>query len=577
MFIENWQRMALIACLSCCFCLGESQQIAPLQVVYDHIGIKGALAVRMNRSMDRLEESKYQPDNVFLTEEQSGGWPGDTEGRTILALALEAQATHRTPAYLDEIVRRIPGHLNERGYMGPIYKGMANEQQLSGNGWMLRGLCELYAWKKDKQVLEIIRNMARNLFLPAIDKFARYPINPEERRKDIGAESGSIAGLKDGWMLSTDIGCVFIGMEGLIHAYTLLGDQELIAPIEALIGRFLEMDLTAIKAQTHATLTACRGLVRYADYSGRKELVEEAARRFGLYRENGMTENHENYNWFDRYDTWTEPCAIVDSYMLAVQLWQHTMDPMYLEEAENIYFNAICHTQRYNGGFGCDNCPGIATGTQELALHCNEAHWCCTMRGGEGLASAARYTFFTGKRQVFMPFLRTANLNTAMEGKNIQLEMVTDYPFGNNVEIQIGNNDVGTVELLLAAPSWTKGHTVSINGKKAKATRKKGFLAVKGDFRKGDRIAISFSMETHWKNTLNKHNTEKTWRKIAFGPLLLGVSGKGNLSIAPDAQFERLDRTTWSVKGTDVRLKPIYHLMDDRVWTDKDYHKQILF
>ena len=63
-----------------------------------------------------------------------------------------------------------------------------------------------------------------------------------------------------------------------------------------------------------------------------------------------MTENHENYNWFDRFDTWTEPCAIIDSYLLAVQLWEHTMKPEYRDDAELIYYNGICHTQRNNGG-----------------------------------------------------------------------------------------------------------------------------------------------------------------------------------------------------------------------------------
>ena len=65
-------------------------------------------------------------------------------------------------------------------------------------------------------------------------------------------------------MLSTDVGCVFIGMEGLIQAYAVLGDEDLKKPIEILLNRFLQMALTGIKAPTHATLTACRGLLRYA-------------------------------------------------------------------------------------------------------------------------------------------------------------------------------------------------------------------------------------------------------------------------------------------------------------------------
>jgi hypothetical protein len=111
-------------------------------VPYDSQFMQGTLERRICQNMQRLCEEKYQPDHVFLTMEQSGGWPGDTEGRTILALTLDAQALHTTSDNLKEILHRLPSHLNERGYMGPVYPDFIHEQQLSGNGWMLRGLCE---------------------------------------------------------------------------------------------------------------------------------------------------------------------------------------------------------------------------------------------------------------------------------------------------------------------------------------------------------------------------------------------------------------------------------------------------
>lgn len=110
--------------------------------------IKGDLAKRLNQNFNRLEEEKYQPEHVFLTDKESGGWPGDTEGRTILGLVMDARATGRDPKYLQTIIDLLPVHLNAEGYMGDIHPGIMDEQQLSGNGWMLRGLCEYYLWKR---------------------------------------------------------------------------------------------------------------------------------------------------------------------------------------------------------------------------------------------------------------------------------------------------------------------------------------------------------------------------------------------------------------------------------------------
>ncbi|MFR3488372.1 MAG: hypothetical protein ACLTTP_03225 [Alistipes ihumii] len=82
------------------------QALAPAD--FDRVTVGGELRQRIERNFDRLETDYYQPDQVYWTEEQSGGWPGDKEGRTILALVLDARASGRTPLYLDELIRRLP-------------------------------------------------------------------------------------------------------------------------------------------------------------------------------------------------------------------------------------------------------------------------------------------------------------------------------------------------------------------------------------------------------------------------------------------------------------------------------------
>ncbi len=535
----------LVSCLlsGCADCT-----VLPLAVDYEDIAVGGELAERMDANFDRLESERYLPANVFLTEEQSGWWPGDTEGRTILALVLEARASGREPLYLEEIISLIPSHLNEKGYMGTIYEGKMNEQQLSGNGWMLRALCEYYAWKQDAEVLKTIESISSNLFISGKGKYALYPLERTEADGEEGAESGNISKETDNWMLSTDVGCVFIGMEGLIHAYEYVRTPQMAEVIEEMIGRFLEMDLLAIKAQTHATLTACRGLMRYASLSGKNEYADEAEKRWLLYKAHGMTENYENYNWFNRFDTWTEPCAIIDSYMLAVQLWQHTGKAEYRDDAELIYWNAICHTQRHNGGFGCDNCPGEASGPS-LKVSAPEAWWCCTMRGGEGLASAAKYSYWTDGNELYIPFYRESGLK--LDG--LVLKQNTDYPFGNSVEIEVLENTLGGFTLSLPAPQWMKDIRLELNGEEVASESIDGFISLKDDFEAGSILTLTYSLETYRAEVLNRENTAEDQYRMMYGPLLLGRETEGG------------------------ELTPVYHLLDANVWDKDKYSKLILF
>lgn len=155
-----------------------------------------------------------------------------------------------------------------------------------------------------------------------------------------------------------------------------------------MVGRFLQINLIKVRAQTHATLTALRALLRLEAHDPDPAMLAAIELRYKAYREQGMTEEFENYNWFGR-PLWTEPCAIVDSLLVADQLWQATGKPEYLEDAQLIYYNAIAATQHSNGGFGCNTC--VCTHEPILRTHAEEAYWCCTMRGSEGLVHSLQF------------------------------------------------------------------------------------------------------------------------------------------------------------------------------------------
>ncbi|MFR5871632.1 MAG: hypothetical protein ACLUEV_08575 [Alistipes sp.] len=106
---------------------------------FENVTVGGELGDRLSRNFDRMETELYQPEQVYWTEQESGGWPGDKEGRTILALVLDGRASHREPKYLGELIRLLPEHLNAKGYLGSIHEGEVDEQQLSGHGGLLRG------------------------------------------------------------------------------------------------------------------------------------------------------------------------------------------------------------------------------------------------------------------------------------------------------------------------------------------------------------------------------------------------------------------------------------------------------
>ncbi len=432
----------------------------------------GDLGARCALLMGRLEDRNYRPENIFTVEQN--GWPGDWEGRTILALTLLSRATGRTASYLKEIVAKLPGMLNERGYLGPVMPdGVTDEQQLSGHSWLLRGLLEYSFYSGDGAARSMTKGIVEQLYLPAAGRFSSYPARPEERQKG-GAESGTIAGEVRSWRVSTDTGCAFISLDGLSQAYEVLGDGRIYALLSEMFEVFQTIDLMGVSAQTHATLSAARGILRLYSVTGEARFLDAARRVFDLYAARGMTQNYANFNWFSRPE-WTEPCAIIDSFLVAMQLFRHTGEARYADLGRKIFRNGVCRAQRPNGGFGCDTC---LTDGDFLAVHAYEAYWCCTMRGGEGLARAAQYAYFADGDAIVVPYFLTSQARVPAGGGEIAIWQRADGARDGRVRFEIEENTAAReVTLSILMPEWAEnarieGAAYKIDGR---------YLAVRAD------------------------------------------------------------------------------------------------
>ena len=424
-----------------------------------HITLTGELAFRLGRNFSRLEDPMYRAPEIFQADQQ--GWPGDWEGRTMLALCLHEQLSGRKAAFLDDVLEALEARWNEKGYLGEIYPyGVINEQQLAGHNWLLRSFMELYCERQDERDAKRAARIVENLYLPLLGHFLSYPSDPEKRVLK-GDAAGHIAGnTLDGWMLSTDIGCAFISLDALTQYYSLFGGEQIRALICEMIESFKNIDVENCSLQTHATLSALRGVLRFCETEPNAKLQTFAEELFDHYIRHGMTANYANYNWFGR-PYWTEPCAVVDSYMAAMALFRMTKCRKYAVIANRIYYNALLAAQRPNGGFGCDQCSGTAQSGELLQPKADvyEAWWCCSMRGAEGLCSAAANSILTEDGQIWFVHYLPGHFHT----EQADIDVKTNYPHENRVQLSL-RGIRRELQLHLYIPQGTKDVSVQING-----------------------------------------------------------------------------------------------------------------
>ena len=504
----------------------------------------GELHERALANAERLERDVFEPQAMF--ERMAGDkWPGDTEGRLLLGQVLMARTLNRQSRTLDELLALWDNYTNELGYFGPVH-GNLNEQQLSSHGWTLRGLCELHKWRGCDWSLERIKKIVNALALPCKGKYKTYPID-ERDGMALGMHSGESAKERDGWTLSTDFGCAFIFMDGVIQSYGILGGDELRQVCEEMIARYVEIDIIKLGLQTHATLTALRGLARfYQLHPERGDLLAAIVERFDLYLGKGMSESWANHNWFND-PRWTEPCAIVDSLQVARQLWQFTGDVHYRDLIQLIRWNAFAHGQRSNGGFGPDTCVGSSCedggSEHQLRPSVPEAYWCCSMRGAEGLSDLMNHQLVEKDGIIFASLAESCQLHSETYG---EIKIISAYPWQGQWQISVSKTGSIAPTIALAAPAWCTDW--QLNGELVEPEN--GWLFV--DLSADTTCEITCHISIQRQEQLGQEN-QSGWFAWRHGPVMLARNGTD--LIHTTAVPKQTGQQLWTLG--DTKLVPI--------------------
>ncbi len=343
---------------------------------------KNAFQTRVALNAKRMSDSIYQIENIFQPDDYQ--WPGDWEGRALLAFVCLYRITGNKIPCMDKLVEMLPQKTNGYGFFGKKYKDYVNEQQLSGHSWYLRGLLAYEREFHNSVVQNLIESTFENLYYPALNGYANYPM--EQRWNEKGYVSGSNSDIINGWEVSTDIGCAFMAVDGVSDYYEYSKNPKAKKLMEVMIDACMRFDRKKNFAQTHATLSAARGIIRFYKCTGEEKYLKYAKQLFTLYINDGMTLSYENLNWFGR-PLWTEPCCIVDSLLLATEFYKLTGESQYATLAKRIFHNGMAFCQRSNGGAGTDSCVSKEEPFLYTGVH-YEAIFCCTMRFSEGLLCA---------------------------------------------------------------------------------------------------------------------------------------------------------------------------------------------
>lgn len=294
---------------------------------------------------------------------------------------------------------------------------------------------------------------------------------------------------------------------------------------------------------------------------------------------NAWTENYANYNWFGRPE-WTEPCAVIDSFLLTANLLRVTGKIDYLEDAHLIFHNAFLAGQRPSGSFGCDICSGVC-GNVFLKPHPGifEADCCCTMRGGECLARAAGFTCLTDNHEVFFPFYSDSTATLHFDDGFVVLQQSSGYPYEGRIRLHILESTSDAVKKLsFFMPSWIDHDSVKviINGEVGLFAIDNSFLALDRVLSGNDTMLILFEIQFRSVEAMS-HNKMPKYHKFLYGPVVLGANVNHEVCMDESDEFKPLGMGRFLDVSNGEMLEPLNDMTQLHEEEAKMFCRQILF
>ncbi|HEY1578581.1 MAG TPA: beta-L-arabinofuranosidase domain-containing protein [Terracidiphilus sp.] len=446
----------------------------------------------------RFTEDFLLADVKPTKERRFTEFSGDTSGRYIGALATAGRVYGvDTPGQVT-LVEKVIALQKPGGYFGAGFNFEhptdAEMALLWGNGRLLVGLMEYYAWKPSGSVLESAKRIGD--FLVRVSEL----MLSKEIRNAFGAQHFASSYIC--WTQQT---------EGLAALYKVTKDEryrKLAEQIAAVIQR-LPGD------HVHGYLTSLRGVMDLYALTREPKLLEqcESAWRDISASSDLLITGGVPEGWSPNKHR-TEGCAEADWVRLNLALWRVAGDAKYLNMAERAIFNEFAMNQFATGDFG----HRVYTGTGFEAAGAARAWWCCTLHGLRCFPDIAESAF----RAVNDGLRYEMPVSGSIESEVLTASAESTLAQDGTVRIRILKASGNRARIAIRKHAWAAETSMNFKAPGSMEPIDPGYIGAEKVWKAGDTIEVRYKM----RSRSERCGAER--KAFWYGPWLLGASAQQN-------------------------------------------------
>ncbi len=241
--------------------------------------------------------------------------------------------------------------------------------------------------------------------------------------------------------------------------------------------------------------------------------------------------------------SYCETCASIANVYWNHRLFLHDGNSKYYDVLERTLYNGLISGVSLSGDkFFYDN-------PLESVHNHDRAPWfgcaCCPGNITRFMASIPGYVYATGNESLYVNLFAGGNASIAMGKDTLLITQSTLYPWDGKVQLTI-QNDINTpYDIHIRIPGWVKNkvlpsdlyhfknkldstYVIKINDVETSVTEQDGYAVLKGHWKSGDHIKISFPMDI--RKVVAHDKVINDQGKLAFqrGPVVYCFEDKDN-------------------------------------------------
>lgn len=251
-----------------------------------------------------------------------------------------------------------------------------------------------------------------------------------------------------------------------------------------------------------------------------------------------------------------ETCCTYNMLKLSRHLFCNSADSRIADYYERGLLNHILAQQDTESGMVCYFLP-MLSGAFKVYSTPEQSFWCCVGSGFESHAKYAEGIYYHGDNELMINLFIPSELD--WEEKGLKIRQTTTFPEEETTRFELVNAPAGKLAMSFRLPSWSGKPTVTVNGKKIRAARKReGYLTVDRNWKEGDVVEVTYPMSLRVETTPD----DPKRGAVMYGPVLL-AGNLGTEGMAAPAPFSdptvRNDYYTYDYK-IPAGLKTSLHL-----------------